>query len=228
MVVMRGLIVSRIEDPKRTLDLLLMREVLKSARLFGSAEGHAGLAQDNFVDVIAEAVVNATSHHGAGTNTHGAHKMAPPPHRSGHSHGSAGTGVLSSVVDGPARVSSGFGERTDPFTGKHTHHHGLDIAAAEGTAITSVSAGTVVHAGPAGGYGLVVDVKGDDGELVRYAHASAINVKVGERVNVGDEIAAVGSTGRSTGPHLHLEVRKNGEAVDPTTALLAAGIARKR
>ncbi len=221
---------SRIEDPKRTLDLLLMREVLKSARLFGSAEGHAGLAQDNFVDVIAEAVVNATAHHSGGTGATGSKKMAPPPngHRSAGSSGSAGSGVLAAVVDGPARVSSGFGERTDPFTGKHTHHHGLDIAAAEGTAITSVSAGTVVHAGPAGGYGLVVDVKGDDGEVVRYAHASAVNVAVGDRVDIGDEIAAVGSTGRSTGPHLHLEVRRNGEAVDPTTALLAAGVQRPR
>ncbi len=217
--------VSRIDDPKRTLDLLLMREVLKSARLFGKAEGHAGLAQDNFVDVIAEAVVNATSHQSA--SSHSPHKMAPPPtgHRSG---GAVGSGVLAAVVDGPARISSGFGERTDPFTGKHTHHHGLDIAAAEGTAITSVSAGTVVHAGPAGGYGLVVDVKGDDGALVRYAHASAVNVAVGDRVNVGDELAAVGSTGRSTGPHLHLEVRKDGEAIDPTTALLAAGAQRPR
>ncbi len=218
---------SRIDDPKRTLDLLLMREVLKSARLFGSAEGHAGLAQDSFVDVIAEAVVKATAHHDGGTGAVGSKKMAPPPaHRSGS--GSVGSGVLAAVVDGPARVSSGFGERTDPFTGKHTHHHGLDIAAVEGTPITSVSAGTVVHAGPSGGYGLVVEVKGEDGELVRYAHTSAINVAVGDRVNVGDEIAAVGNTGRSTGAHLHLEVRKNGQAIDPTTALLAAGAQRPR
>jgi murein DD-endopeptidase MepM/ murein hydrolase activator NlpD len=84
------------------------------------------------------------------------------------------------------------------------------------------------HAGPAGGYGLVVDVEGDDGAVVRYAHASAVHVAVGDRVAIGDELAAVGSTGRSTGPHLHLEVRKNGEAVDPTTALLAAGAQRPR
>ena len=102
----------------------------------------------------------------------------------------------------------------------------IDIAAAAGTAITSISAGTVVKAGAAGGYGNVVEVQGADGTITRYAHAERIDVRVGERVEVGDALATVGSTGRSTGPHLHLEVRKGGVAVDPTTALLAQGRGR--
>lgn len=214
---------TRIDDPQRTLDLLLMREVLKTANLFGDASGHAGLARDNFVDVIAEAVVNAshpTAHRAAPT-------AAPVAAHHDHPHAHADE-LLGTVVDGPARISSPFGARTDPITGKHSTHHGVDIAAPLGSPITSVSSGTVTRAGENGGYGLVVEVEADDGTVTRYAHANSIGVNVGDRVHVGDEIATVGSTGRSTGPHLHLEVRRAGVAVDPTTALLAAGSARPR
>lgn len=219
---------TRIDDPHKSLDLLLMREVLKTAHLFGDAQGHAGMAQDAFVDVIAEAVVAAADRGSSG-------RTPPAEHRSvaaraalhAHKHG-GNEGVLGAVVEGPARVSSAFGERVDPITHRHSHHHGLDIAAPAGTPITSIMSGTVTHAGPAGGYGLLVEVKADDGTVSRYAHADRVDVNVGDRVDVGDSIATVGSTGRSTGPHLHLEVRKDGQAVDPTTALLAAGRASVR
>lgn len=135
--------------------------------------------------------------------------------------------ALGAVVSGPARVSSPFGPRHDPITGKDAGHHGLDIAAPEGTPISSLGSGEVVFAGRAGGYGLVVDVKGDDGRIIRYAHAHELSVKVGQRVETGHQIGTVGSTGRSTGPHLHLEVRVDGVAEDPTTALLTA-FARRR
>lgn len=135
--------------------------------------------------------------------------------------------ALGAVVAGPARVSSPFGHRHDPITGKDAGHHGMDIAAPEGTPISSLGGGEVVFAGRAGGYGLVVDVKGDDGRVIRYAHAHELSVKVGQRVETGHQIGTVGSTGRSTGPHLHLEVRVDGVAEDPTTALLTA-FARRR
>ncbi len=203
-----------------------MREVLKAAHLFGEASGHAGMARDAFVDVIAEAVVKATNRSAAPS------PPAGPTHTHlDHDHHQGDTtlpreGIAAAAVDGHARISSAFGARTDPITGKHSTHHGVDIAAAAGTAITSISAGTVVKAGAAGGYGNVVEVQGADGTITRYAHAERIDVRVGERVEVGDALATVGSTGRSTGPHLHLEVRKGGVAVDPTTALLAQGRGR--
>jgi murein DD-endopeptidase MepM/ murein hydrolase activator NlpD len=113
------------------------------------------------------------------------------------------------------RISSRFGHRIDPIHGHDSHHKGLDIAAKEGTAIKAMRSGTVTFAGTRGGYGKLVVVDHGNGLESRYAHCSAVNVRVGQNVDAGAPIAAVGSTGRSTGPHLHLEVRKDGHAVDP-------------
>ncbi len=121
-------------------------------------------------------------------------------------------------VDG--RVSSRFGHRSDPFTGEHRSHHGVDIAAAEGAPIQAVRAGTVTFAGEQGGYGNVVILDHGDGLETRYAHCKALNVEAGQRVHAGGVVATVGSTGRSTGPHLHFEVRRDDEPVDPNAALI--------
>ena len=94
-------------------------------------------------------------------------------------------------------------------------HRGIDIAAAEGTPIQAVRPGTVTFAGERGGYGLVVYVDHGDGLETRYAHCSQLNVKTGERISQGQVLGEVGSTGRSTGNHLHFEARENGVAVDP-------------
>lgn len=115
----------------------------------------------------------------------------------------------------PGRVSSGFGSRRDPFHGHHRHHGGMDIAAPAGTPILAAAPGRVVRAGTAGGYGLLVDIEHADGIVTRYAHQESIDVAVGQEVDAGTRIGTVGSTGRSTGPHLHLEVRRDGEPVDP-------------
>ena len=120
-------------------------------------------------------------------------------------------------VDG--RISSRFGHRIDPIDGHHAHHKGLDIAAKEGTTIKAMRAGTVTFSGTQGGYGKVVIVDHGDGLESRYAHCSQLDVRVGQRVIAGSPIATVGSTGRSTGPHLHLEVRKDGVAVNPMSFL---------
>ncbi len=113
------------------------------------------------------------------------------------------------------RYSSRFGTRVDPVHGTRTMHQGLDIAAREGTPVVAALAGTVERAGSAGTYGNLVVLRHDDGSETRYAHLSAISVRVGERVGAGAPIGAVGSTGRSTGPHLHFEVRRDGRPVDP-------------
>lgn len=112
-------------------------------------------------------------------------------------------------------VTSPYGYRVHPITGAKDLHRGVDIGIAEGTPIKAAQDGTVVSAGDAGGYGLCVVIEGQDGYQSRYAHCSSLSVGAGQEVKRGDVIAAVGSTGNSTGPHLHLEVTHNGEYLDP-------------
>lgn len=123
-------------------------------------------------------------------------------------------------VDG--RVSSAFGPRKLADEAHARQHHGLDIAAPTGTPIRAARGGTVSFAGRRGGYGNTVVVDHGGGVSTLYAHAATIDVKQGDRVRAGAPIATVGSTGRSTGPHLHFEIRRDGEAVDPAVALRIA------
>lgn len=113
-------------------------------------------------------------------------------------------------------MSSRFGRRTDPFTGKLAWHSGVDFAGKDGSDIISVGSGVVTWAGDRYGYGMMVEVNHGGGFVTRYAHAKELNVKVGDIVHKGQTIALMGSTGRSTGPHVHFEVLKHGKAVDPT------------
>jgi murein DD-endopeptidase MepM/ murein hydrolase activator NlpD len=117
------------------------------------------------------------------------------------------------------RITSNFGVRVDPISGEQRQHHGIDIAAPRGTPIGAAAAGTVVFAGRRGGYGNTVIVEQADGRQALYAHAEQLLVNVGDRVEMGQVIATVGSTGRSTGPHLHFEVRENGQPVNPSSVL---------
>lgn len=116
-------------------------------------------------------------------------------------------------------ISSRFGRRADPFTGALSSHDGVDIAAGMGTPILAMADGVISWAGDRSGYGIVVEITHGKGYTTRYAHALASLVKVGDRVAKGQPIAKVGSSGRSTGPHLHIEVRRNGRAVDPAAYL---------
>jgi murein DD-endopeptidase MepM/ murein hydrolase activator NlpD len=118
-------------------------------------------------------------------------------------------------------LSSNFGRRTDPFTGRVAFHEGVDIASKMGSSIRAMGVGVVSFAGQKSGYGLTVEVNHGHGQVTRYAHAQAVLVKVGDRVTKGQPVALVGSTGRSTGPHLHLEVLHNGQAVNPQNYLRA-------
>jgi murein DD-endopeptidase MepM/ murein hydrolase activator NlpD len=120
---------------------------------------------------------------------------------------------------GSTRLTSGFGMRKDPFTGSLQHHDGVDIAAPQGTKVFPHKAGRVAFSGWDGGYGKVVKIHHDDGTETRYGHASALLVQPGQRVTQETAIAKVGSTGRSTGPHLHFEIRVNGRPVDPVPYL---------
>ena len=112
-------------------------------------------------------------------------------------------------------ISSEFGFRRDPFNGRRKMHKGVDYAGPTGTDIYSVGGGVVSYVGQRSGYGNVVEVDHGDGLISRYAHLSMQKVKEGQIVKKGDLVAAMGSTGRSTGPHLHLEVLKNGEQLNP-------------
>ena len=117
------------------------------------------------------------------------------------------------------RISSGFGRRADPITGRTAMHAGLDFAAPRGTPIHAVGAGVVTFSGRRGAYGNMVEISHAGGYKTRYAHVHELQVKKGELVNKGEQIATVGSTGRSTGPHLHLEVYRDGMAINPARFL---------
>ena len=124
-------------------------------------------------------------------------------------------------VIGEVEFTSGFGVRSDPFLGRPAMHTGLDFRAASGDPVRVTANGKVVSAGWSGGYGRMVEVDHGNGLSTRYGHLSEINVKVGETVKIGQVVGLVGSTGRSTGPHLHYETRIEGEAVDPQKFLRA-------
>lgn len=134
-------------------------------------------------------------------------------------------GAVSSVVNPTAEtpniwpvagpISSYYGYRTSPGGIGSTFHEGVDIAGDYGTPISATAAGTVTQAGWVGGYGYLVEVKHADGIVTRYGHNSAVLVYEGQHVDQGSMIALMGSTGNSTGPHCHYEVRIHGEAVDP-------------
>jgi len=112
-------------------------------------------------------------------------------------------------------ISSVFGYRKDPFTGKRAFHPGIDFAGRKGQPVYAVAAGVVTFAGKYWGYGNLVEITHGHGYQTLYGHNSKIEVKEGDIVRRGEEIAKMGSTGRSTGPHSHLEVRKNGKAINP-------------
>lgn len=120
-------------------------------------------------------------------------------------------------------VSSNFGSRTDPMTGKHDFHKGIDLAGDEGSEVNSVAAGVVIWSGEQKGYGNVIEIDHGHGYLTRYAHNAKNLVKIGDKVEKGQSIALMGSTGRSTGPHVHFEVEQNGKVIDPMPYLKPLG-----
>lgn len=202
-------------DAARELESLVMKQLLAASGAFKGSDA-AGASVWN--DLLTEAVAQAVSTSGNGLGLASILERSLPAAAAAPGHGE-----VASVVAGAARLTSGFGERVDPINGERSFHSGLDLAAAEGTPIRAAAPGVVVHAGPRGGYGNAVEVAHADGTTTLYAHASDVSVTVGQRVDAGQTLGAVGHTGRSTGDHLHFELRERGHAVDPRRALQKYG-----
>ncbi len=116
---------------------------------------------------------------------------------------------------GAGSISSYFGERSDPFTGEEGFHKGLDFAGSAGEPVLAVAAGVVTWVGERSGYGTLVEINHGNGYVTRYAHNESAVVAVGQTVTRGEQIALMGSSGHSTGPHVHFEVLHNGQQIDP-------------
>ena len=123
-----------------------------------------------------------------------------------------------------AREASGFGNRVDPFLGTMAFHSGLDLEMPAGSPARATAAGNVISAGWNGGYGLMVEVRHAHGFSTRYAHLSSIAVSEGQEIKIGDTVGRVGTTGRSTGPHLHYETRMGDTPLDPRRFIAAGAV----
>ena len=133
---------------------------------------------------------------------------------------------IGTPVNNPV-VSSLFGTRIDPFTGRQAMHSGIDFKAKSGTTVLATGYGKVVKAGRHGGYGNMVEIEHENGLTTRYGHLKKVLVKKGQIVSTGQKVGKVGSTGRSTGPHLHYEVRKSDHAINPVKFLRAGRAAKQ-
>ncbi len=218
----------------RQLEAFFVRHLLAQSRSKEAGLLDGGFAGDTFRDMLDNAIADTVADAGglglaagfedAMGGAPGLTAVAPPrPTLVDHLDQARALAVDGAMVrPAPGRFSSGFGPRANPMGSGHGFHTGLDIAARLGTPVVAAAGGEVVHAGPAGSYGNLITVRHPDGTETRYGHLSAVNVEVGDRVTAGAAIGAVGSTGRSTGPHLHFEVRRDGKAVDPRPYLDAS------
>jgi murein DD-endopeptidase MepM/ murein hydrolase activator NlpD len=193
------------EEAAQQLESVFVKQMLRSSGGFSGSADVAGssLTADLFAETLADAVTQAGGIGLAKTISQSLASTASP----------------SPATSGGPVVSSGFGSRIDPLTHQPSMHPGVDLPAPEGTPITAARAGTVIAAGPRGGYGNAVEVDHGDGTTTLYAHASEVAVTPGQQVAAGEKLGEVGQTGRTTGPHLHLELRRGGHFVDPRQIL---------
>lgn len=229
----------------RQLEAFFLRQLLAASRPQGGGALDGGFAGDTFKQMLDEAVADKmASAGGVGLAEVFAHQLGPaegaappsPPGRAGRDLPRVAAPLAAPspfgevpsfdpdrgprlVLPVTGRPSSGYGLRADPVHGGTINHPGFDLAAPTGTPVAAAAAGTVVHAGPAGTYGNLVTLRHDNGFETRYAHLSAVDVAVGDRVEAGAPLGKVGTTGYSTGPHLHFEVRHDGQAIDPAPLL---------
>lgn len=225
----------------KQLEAFFLRQLLAEARPQGGGGIDGGFAGDTFKQMLDEALADKMS--GAGglgmatlfeSHLDGSAKIAATSARGPElAPGMHGPALPFAAIPDPSnlgpelggaprfalpvagRATSGYGERIDPIHHTASLHPGFDLAAPTGTKVGAARGGDVVHAGPAGTYGNLVIVRHEDGFETRYAHLSEVHVKKGDRVETGTDIGAVGSTGHSTGPHLHFEIRRQGKALDP-------------
>lgn len=224
----------------KQLEAFFLRQMLAEARPQGGGFD-GGFAGDTFKQMLDEAIADKMAGAGGigmsqmfaqqldrGSET--APAADPMPAIGSPAAGLPGASGLPAAPDLPSgaphfvlpvagRASSGYGMRTDPVHGGMVNHPGFDLAAPVGTEVGAAAAGTVTHAGPAGTYGNLVTVRHANGFETRYAHLSAVDVHVGDVVTPGQDVGKVGTTGYSTGPHLHFEVREDGQAIDPAPFL---------
>lgn len=223
----------------KQLEAFFLRTMLAESHTQGGGGMDGGFAGDTFKSMLDEAIADKMSAAGGigmsqmfakqlggtpetaaaapPTDPHDALRGAPngPPTLSQ----ALPEGMPHFIVPVAGRPSSGYGLRTDPIKGGTINHPGFDLAAAVGTPVSAAAAGTITHAGPAGTYGNLVTVRHENGFETRYAHLSAVDVQVGDHVAAGQDVGKVGTTGYSTGPHLHFEVRQDGQAIDPAPLL---------
>jgi murein DD-endopeptidase MepM/ murein hydrolase activator NlpD len=217
---------SELEQAARQFEAMLLQVVIKEMRKTVPEGMFAGTGTDVFQDLFDQELSSQMLGEGPGLgladsivgnsriDSQPIHGL-PPALQAYGAQGSSEDRALPDVLPVDGRVSSVFGSRKDPIRGTQRDHHGLDIAAPEGTDIRAVRDGVVRFADEMGGYGQIVIVDHGDGLETRYAHCSELIVQEGEKIRAGERIALVGSTGRSTGPHLHFEARQNGDPVDP-------------
>ncbi len=214
------------------LEAFFLRQLLSEARPSGGGAIDGGFAGDTFKQMFDEAIADKmAARGGVGMAEMMAQQLAKAAGGTEHAGAVHVPGDPTAQVTLPPGAphfilpvagtpTSGFGVRVDPVHGGAGQNHpGFDLAAPTGTPVGAAAEGTVTHAGPAGGYGNLIIVKHANGYESRYGHLSAIDVKVGDQVTPGQAIGAVGTTGYSTGPHLHFEVRRDGEALDPEPML---------
>lgn len=229
----------------KQLEAFFLRQILAEARPQGGGGIDGGFAGDTFKQMLDEQLADKMA--GAGglglahmfekqlANVPGAqtlpspaavlpatHSANPMPATTVPLHELMGPkleGAPQFALPAIGRRASGYGERIDPINHTTSIHPGFDIAAPTGARVAAAAEGEVVHAGPAGTYGNLVTVRHANGFETRYAHLSKVLVKPGDKVLVGQQVGEVGSTGRSTGPHLHFEIRKQGKALDPADYL---------
>jgi len=202
-------------EAARALEAMVLKQLVAASGAFrgGSSPG-AAIREDLFANTLAEALVKGGGIGLAAQVERGVLGEAPP---------APGAAPAPVPAAGAPRLSSPFGLRADPFTGRPAIHHGVDLAAPEGTEIRAAMDGQVRSAGDRSGYGLAVEIDHGGDVATLYGHASELLVRDGERVTRGQAIARVGHTGRATGPHLHLEVRQAGRPVEPSRALRIYG-----
>jgi murein DD-endopeptidase MepM/ murein hydrolase activator NlpD len=190
------------------LEAFFVRQLLAEARPKGGLLD-AGFAGGTFAEMLDEAIADKVA---AAGGLGLADRLAT--HLGGHGANDASANFALPCAPVAGTLTSGFGPRIGRDGTEHIHQ-GLDLAAPMGTPVAAAGGGIVTHAGPAGNYGNLVMVRHPDGLETRYAHLSAIGVAVGDRVDAGQVLGKVGSTGLSDGPHLHFEMRRGGEAIDP-------------
>lgn len=195
------------KEPQQ-LEAFIVKQLLTASGAFkGTGEAGSSLTSELFAESLAEAISASGQGLGLAQLMDASVPSTPPaPH-----------GTFS-------RISSGFGARVDPLDGHLSQHTGVDLPAAEGTPVPVVKDGVVIAAGERGGYGNAIEVRHADGTSTLYAHLSGLAATRGDQVRAGETVGFVGQTGRSTGPHLHLELRREGHPVDPGQALKAYGL----